>query len=92
MASLRQLALRSYRRLQPELESWLIDTGRFSLIFASLLFAYAVFRILRAVGIDSDFIDGLERLDHFSIAASFVMFLLTVLRRALAAMLAPNTD
>jgi hypothetical protein len=90
MGSIRQLARRAYRRLEPELESWLVDTGRFSLIFASLLFAYAVFRLLRAVGVNGDFIDGLEAMDHFSIAASFVMFLLTILRRGLAAMTAPS--
>jgi hypothetical protein len=92
MGSLRQLGRRAYRKLQPELESWLVDTGAFSLIFSSLLFAFAVFRILRALGINADFIDALEQLDHFAIATSFVMFLLTVLRRAYAAMTTPNAD
>ena len=92
MGTTRQLVRRAYRKLQPELESWLVDTGRFGLIFASLLFGYAVFRVLRAVGVNGDYLDGLELLDHFSIAASFVMFLLAVLRRAFVAMSAPDAD
>jgi hypothetical protein len=83
---------RAYRKLEPELESWLVDTGGFLLIFASLLIAYGVFRLLRAVGVGGGFIDWLESLDHFSIACSFVMFLLNILRRALAALLSPKAD
>ena|ERR1700730_5687371 len=90
--SLRKLVRRAYRKLEPELESWLVDTGGFFLIFASLLIAYAVFKLLRAAGVNGDYIDGMEQLDHFSIACSFIMFLLTILRRALAALLAPKGD
>jgi len=82
----------AYHRLRPELESWLLDTGRFLLIFASLLLGFAVFKLLRALGLNADFIDQVEKLDHYGITSCFVLFLLTVLRRALAAFFASNKE
>jgi hypothetical protein len=76
------LAHRAYRRLEPELESWLVDMGNFLLIFAGLLVAFGFFRLLRALGISSSFIDWMETLDHAAVAFCFVSFLWTVTRRA----------
>jgi hypothetical protein len=54
------LLQRAYRKLDPEIEAWLVDTGRFLLFFASLLIAYGLFKVLRALGVDRRYIDTLE--------------------------------
>src|SRR6266851_2914406 len=89
-SSPRDLLQRAYRKLDPEIESWLVDTGRFLLLFASLLIAHGVFKVLRALGIDRTYVDVLEWSDHFANGCVFVMYLLAILRAALAALVAPK--
>ena len=81
---------RAYRKLDPEIEAWLVDTGRFLLLFGSLLIAQGIFRILRALGIDRSYVDVLEWSDHFANGCVFILYLVAILRTAVAGSVAPR--
>ena len=66
----------------PRVQSWLSDQEDFLLQMASLALAYAVFRILRAIGVPDWVVSTLETLDHIAIILVFGAFLLGVVRRA----------
>ena len=73
-----------FLKRNPRVESWLDDQQEFLLQMASLALAYAVFRILRAIGVPDWVVSTLETLDHIAIILVFGMFLLGVVRRAFA--------
>jgi hypothetical protein len=81
---------RVYRKLDPDIEAWLVDTGRFLLLFVSLLIAQGVFKILRALGINRNYVDVLEWSDHFANGCVFILYLVAILRTALAGSVAPR--
>jgi hypothetical protein len=74
---------RVWAKLQPDVESWLVDTGRYILLFFGLIVMFAVFRILRSIGINTPFVDILEQIDHTGIGIVFAIFVATLVRRAL---------
>jgi hypothetical protein len=64
------------------LQNWISEQFEFLLQFSAVTFAYVVFRILRALGVESDFLDLLDKLDKGAIVIVFGLFLLGVVRRA----------
>jgi hypothetical protein len=71
-----------WERLRPDVESWVVDTGRYLLVFASLAIGHILFSALRLAGIERRAADFMERCDLGANGIALVMFLLTQLRRA----------
>jgi hypothetical protein len=59
-----------------------LDIARYAKLFASLLFSFGMFRLLRLVGMAPWLLDFLEPADQIGLAIVFVAFVLTVVRRA----------
>jgi hypothetical protein len=75
------------RKLEPEFESWLVETVPFIKLFASLALSYAGFGILRLIRFPAWLLDILEPLDELAIGIVFVGFLVDVVRSALVRVL-----
>ena len=69
-------------RIRPDFSSWLVDLARYSFTFANLVFLFVVFKFLRAIGINADFIDTMEFCEHLCTGAVFVAFAFSTVRRA----------
>jgi hypothetical protein len=78
------LSRQFWQRSQREFEAFLFETVRVALLFAGLLFLLAVFRVLRAAGVDADFLNTLQKVDHLATGIIFVAYLLMLVRRALS--------
>ena len=76
--------MRIRRRLEPEFESWAMETVRYGKLLVSLIVAYIVFRILRVLNVAAWLVDILEPLDQGAAGIVFVAYLLTIVRSALA--------
>jgi len=75
---------RAWIRLQPDVESWIVDNGRFALLFLGLILFYGVFKIFRSIGFNSIYVDILEWLDRVSAGIIFVIYVISTIRRAIA--------
>lgn len=71
-----------WERLRPDVESWVVDTGRYLLVFASLALGHLFCSGLRFAGVERRAVDFLERCDLGANGIVLVMFLLTQVRRA----------
>jgi hypothetical protein len=69
-------------RIEPDAESWLVEIFYYCRIFSLLLLAFLIFRFLRIVGLESAFVDGMEKMDHAATGLVFCMFLLAIIRNA----------
>jgi hypothetical protein len=74
---------RLWVRVQPDLESWLVDTFGYLLIFTSLALSHSSFWVLVYLGLNPHLIDFLETADHIAIGVIFVTFLLGLIRRSI---------
>jgi hypothetical protein len=77
---------RAWHKLEPDVESWLVDMGRYALLFLGLVSLFLLFKLLRSIGINSPFIDTLEKWDHVGTAIIFVVFVVTLIRRAIVSL------
>jgi hypothetical protein len=75
---------RAWIRLQPDVESWIVDTARFALLFLGLILFYGIFKILRSMGFNQTFVDILEDVDHAGAGIVFTIYVVSIIRRALA--------
>jgi uncharacterized membrane protein len=79
-----EIATRNKDRLQ----SWISEQFEFLLQLATVTIAYGFFRALRAIGVEGDFLDIMDKLDKGAIVLVFGLFLFGVVRRAFAALTA----
>jgi hypothetical protein len=77
------LLKRICNQLEPDLEAWLVDIGRFALIIAGLIFAHYGFRLLRVAGVSKHYIDWLEKEELTVDGIVYTLFLIAILRRSL---------
>jgi hypothetical protein len=75
---------RVWNRLQLDVESWLVDMGRYALLFLGLIAFFFLFKLLRAIGFNQAYIDILEQLDHVGAGIIFAIYVASLVRRAIA--------
>jgi hypothetical protein len=76
------LLQRVWVRLQPDVESWLVDMGRYALLFLGLIAFFGLFKLLRSMGFNQTYVDILERVDHAGAGIIFGIYVLSLMRRA----------
>lgn len=67
------------------LQNWLSEQFEFLLYLTGLVLAFAVFRLLKFIGVEVSLVELLEKLDNCAIVVVFGLFLVRVIRQSLAA-------
>ena len=75
---------------RPRLRVWLDELLEFGFIFASLIVFHSVFRLGRtAFDLGADLMNFMEQTDHYAVKAIWILFLLSLVRKAATATFSP---